>query len=162
MRRGLCIDRQTINRSMASIGADVNRPMECPPMRKPKQRKPLNDLSRSLTALDVNHTLIAVIEMGLKSWLVAGIIPGVERPFEESPAQRERIAGLARSVAKGSREGWAQDQADHGGVRGRPRRLLAGAMAQRARHRGPRHSCIERGGVAGAPVPRPTGSIPSS
>jgi len=50
-----------------------------PPMRKPKQRKPLNDLSRSLTTLDVNHTLIAVIELSQKSWLVAGIIPGVER-----------------------------------------------------------------------------------
>jgi transposase len=48
-------------------------------MRKPKQRKPLNDLSRSLTALDANHTLIAVIEMSQKSWLVAGIVPGVER-----------------------------------------------------------------------------------
>jgi transposase len=42
-------------------------------------RKPLNDLSRSLTLLDVNHTLIAVIEMSEKSWLVAGIVPGVER-----------------------------------------------------------------------------------
>jgi transposase len=50
-----------------------------PPMRKPKQRKPLNDLSRSLTTLDADHTLIAVIEMGQKSWLVAGIVPGVER-----------------------------------------------------------------------------------
>jgi len=48
-------------------------------MRKPEQRKPLNDLSRSLTLLDVNHTLIAVIEMSEKSWLVAGIVPGVER-----------------------------------------------------------------------------------
>ena len=48
-------------------------------MRKPKQRKPLNDLSRCLTTLDANHTLIAVIEMGQKSWLVAGIVPGVER-----------------------------------------------------------------------------------
>ena len=47
-------------------------------MRKPKQRKP-NDLSRSLTALDMDHTLIAVIEMSLSSWLVAGIVPGVER-----------------------------------------------------------------------------------
>jgi len=27
-------------------------------MRKPKKQKPLNDLSRSLTPLDVNHTLI--------------------------------------------------------------------------------------------------------
>jgi len=31
-------------------------------MRKPKKQKPLNDLSRSLTPLDVNHTLIAVID----------------------------------------------------------------------------------------------------
>jgi hypothetical protein len=46
MRRGNCIGRQTVNRAMASIGADANRPME-PPMRKPKERKPLNDLRRS-------------------------------------------------------------------------------------------------------------------
>ena len=44
----------------------------------PRQRKP-NDLSRSLTALDVNTTLIAVVELSLSSWLVAGIVPGVER-----------------------------------------------------------------------------------
>ena len=48
-------------------------------MCEPKQRKPLNDLSRSLTTLDAHHTLIAVIEMSQKSWLVAGIVPGVER-----------------------------------------------------------------------------------
>ena len=39
----------------------------------------LNDLSRSLTALEPDSTLIAVIEMSLSSWLVAGIVPGVER-----------------------------------------------------------------------------------
>jgi transposase len=38
-----------------------------------------NDLSRSLTALDENSTLIAVIEMSQTSWLVAGIVPGVDR-----------------------------------------------------------------------------------
>jgi hypothetical protein len=33
-------------------------------MRKPKkQKKPLNDLSRSLTPFDPNHSLIAVIEL---------------------------------------------------------------------------------------------------
>jgi transposase len=47
-------------------------------MRKPK-RKPLNDLSRSLTPFDPNQTLTAVIEMSKKSWLIAGVIPGVER-----------------------------------------------------------------------------------
>jgi len=39
----------------------------------------LNDLSRSLTALEPDGTLIAVIEMSLSSWLVAGIVPGIER-----------------------------------------------------------------------------------
>jgi len=42
-------------------------------------RKPRNDLSRSLITLDVSHTLVVVIEMSQKSWLVAGIVPGVER-----------------------------------------------------------------------------------
>ena len=35
--------------------------------------------SRSLIALDMNTTLIAVVELSLSSWLVAGIVPGVER-----------------------------------------------------------------------------------
>src|ERR1700723_4304566 len=39
----------------------------------------LNDLSRSLVILEQGATLIAVIEMGQSSWLVAGIVPGVER-----------------------------------------------------------------------------------
>src|ERR1700739_2046676 len=39
----------------------------------------LNDLSRCLTPLEPDGTLIAVIEMSLSSWLVAGIVPGVER-----------------------------------------------------------------------------------
>jgi len=46
-------------------------------MEHPMQK--LNDLSRSLTALKPDGTLIAVIEMSLSSWLVAGIVPGVER-----------------------------------------------------------------------------------
>ncbi|WP_409192600.1 IS110 family transposase [Bradyrhizobium sp. RDM4] len=39
----------------------------------------LNDLSRSLAPLKPDGTLIAVIEMSLSSWLVAGIVPGLER-----------------------------------------------------------------------------------
>ena len=41
-------------------------------------RKP-NDLSRSLTVLKEDMTLIAVIEMSQSSWLIAGIVPGIER-----------------------------------------------------------------------------------
>src|SRR2546429_4679791 len=46
-------------------------------MEHPMQK--LNDLSRSLTSLEPAGTLIAVIEMSLSSWLVAGIVPGIER-----------------------------------------------------------------------------------
>jgi transposase len=65
-------------------------------MRKPKkQQKPLNDLSRSLTSFDPNHTLMAVIEMGKKSWLVAGIIPGVERqPLKKLAADEQELLKL--------------------------------------------------------------------
>jgi transposase len=77
-----------------------------PPMRKQNQRRPHNDLSRSLKPLSLNHTLIAVIELSQKSWLVAGIIPGVERqPFEEVRVQRGRTIELDRSMAEGSEEG---------------------------------------------------------
>ena len=38
-----------------------------------------NDMSRSLAAFDQDSTLIAVIELSKESWLVAGLIPGVER-----------------------------------------------------------------------------------
>jgi transposase len=38
-----------------------------------------NDMSRSLTAFNEVSTLTAVVEMGWSSWLVAGLIPGVER-----------------------------------------------------------------------------------
>jgi len=38
-----------------------------------------NDLSRSLTALDLDSRLIAVIEMSRLNWLVGAIIAGVER-----------------------------------------------------------------------------------
>jgi len=77
-------------------------------MRKPKkQQKPLNDLSRSLTPFDPNQTLIAVIEMGKKSWLVAGIIPGVERqPLKKlAPDEDELLKLLERWRAEAEKAG---------------------------------------------------------
>jgi transposase len=54
-----------------------------------------NDLSRSLVALDQDSTIIAVVEMSQSSWLVAGMLPGIERQprnkFEPSP---ERLLAL--------------------------------------------------------------------
>ena len=38
-----------------------------------------NGLNKCLTAFDQDNTLVAVVEMSQSSWLVAGIVPGVER-----------------------------------------------------------------------------------
>src|SRR5260370_42646791 len=43
------------------------------PMQKP------NDLNQSRIVLKQDSTVIAVIEMSLSSWLVAGIVSGIER-----------------------------------------------------------------------------------
>jgi len=54
-----------------------------------------NDLSRSLFALEQDATLIAVIEMGQASWLVAGIVPGIERqPLKKLAADQEGLLQL--------------------------------------------------------------------
>src|SRR5437879_13134031 len=54
-----------------------------------------NDLSRSLVALDQNNTIIAVIEMSHSSWLVAGMLPGIERqPRKKLEPRPERLLGL--------------------------------------------------------------------
>ena len=62
-------------------------------MERPMQK--LNDLSRSLTSLEPDGTLIAVIEMSLSSWLVAGIVPGVERhPLKKIAADESALLKL--------------------------------------------------------------------
>jgi transposase len=66
-----------------------------------------NDLSRSLVALDQNSTIIAVIEMSQSSWLVAGMLPGIERqPRKKLEPSPERLLGLLH--------GW-QDEAVRAG-----------------------------------------------
>jgi hypothetical protein len=39
----------------------------------------INDLSRSLAAFDPISTRVVVVEMSKASWLVSGVVPGVER-----------------------------------------------------------------------------------
>ena len=54
-----------------------------------------NDLSRCLTALDQDSTLIAVIEMSQSSWLVAAIVPGIERhPAKKLDPDPAALLGL--------------------------------------------------------------------
>src|SRR5438034_10716411 len=54
-----------------------------------------NDLSRSLVALDQDSTIIAVIEMSQSSWLVGGVLPGIERqPCKKLEPSPEQLLGL--------------------------------------------------------------------
>ena len=54
-----------------------------------------NDLSRSLVALDQNSTIIAVVEMSQSSWLVGGVLPGIERqPRKKLEPNPERLLAL--------------------------------------------------------------------
>jgi len=98
----------------------------------------LNDLSRSLAVLEPDVTLIAVIEMSLSSWLVAGIVPGVER-------QSLKKLSVDESALLKLLQRW-REEAEKGG-----RRIeRIGTLAQGAQHRGSRHSRRECGGVARA------------
>jgi transposase len=55
----------------------------------------LNDLSRSLVALDQDSTLIAVVELSQSSWLVAGLVPGVTRqPLKKLAPDQEGLLKL--------------------------------------------------------------------
>ncbi len=66
-----------------------------------------NDLSRSLTSLEQDSTIIAVIEMSQSSWLVAGIVPGIERhPLKKlEPSEEELVRLLTRWRAEATKKG---------------------------------------------------------
>src|SRR6516162_11178309 len=77
-----------------------NRPMECL-MPQP------NDLGRSPVALDQDSTLVGVIEMGQASWLVAAIVPGLNRhPLKKIAADAEQLLQVLRR--------WKQEAATAG------------------------------------------------
>ena len=71
-----------------------------------------NDLSRCLVALEQDATLIAAIELSQASWLVAGMVPGVERqPVKKIEADevvllrllgrwRDEATGAGRTIAR--------------------------------------------------------------
>src|SRR4029077_18511146 len=70
--------------------------MECPdaPAERPRL-SPGQALSRSLVALDQDSTIIAVVEMSQSSWLVAGMLPGIERqPRKKLEPSAERLLAL--------------------------------------------------------------------
>jgi transposase len=59
-----------------------------PPIRK-------NDLSKSLVAFDQDSTLVAVVELSLKRWVVAGLVPGIARePLKKLEADADALLKL--------------------------------------------------------------------
>ena len=119
-----------------------------------------NDLSRSLAALDQDSTIIAVVELSQSSWLVAGVLPGIERqPQKKLEPSAERLLGLLHR--------W-RDEAVRAGNKitrialafeaGRDGFWLARWLAARGIE-GSRDPCLEcRGSIAER---KPTGSAPS-
>src|SRR5882757_10326836 len=64
------------------------------PAERPRP-SPGQALSRSLVALDQDSTVIAVVEMSQSSWLVGGVLPGIERqPRKKLEPSAERLLGL--------------------------------------------------------------------
>ena len=56
------------------------------------------DATRSLAAFDQDTTLVVVVEMSLSKWLVAAIVPGVERrPLKKLDADPEALLKLLHS-----------------------------------------------------------------
>jgi transposase len=66
-----------------------------------------NDLSRSLAPFVQGNTLVAVIELSLSSWLVAGLVPGVARqPMKKlEPSAAELLRLLQRWREEAARVG---------------------------------------------------------
>src|SRR6202163_190615 len=76
--------------------SSLHEPMECRDASAERPRPaPGQALSRSLVALDQNSTIIAVIEMSQSSWLVAGVLPGIERqPRKKLEPSPERLLAV--------------------------------------------------------------------
>jgi transposase len=54
-----------------------------------------DDLSRCFTAFEQDSTLVCVVEMSASSWVVAGLLPGVERrPLKKISADAEELTAL--------------------------------------------------------------------
>src|SRR6266446_931112 len=89
-----------------------------------------NDLSRSLVALDQDSTIIAVVEMSQSSWLVAGMLPGIERqPRKKLEPSAERLLGLLHRWRDEAVKAGRQITRIALALRSWSRRLLVGALA---------------------------------
>src|ERR1700690_4636896 len=77
------------------------------------------DLSKSLTALDQDSTLIVVIEMSQSSWLVAARAPGLARdPLKKLPPDPEQLFKLIERWREESRRAGRVGRRGCGALRG--------------------------------------------
>ena len=64
----------------------------------------IDDLSRSIAVFDQDRTLLVVVEMSQSSWLVAGMVPGLERrplkKLDPDPAALVKLIERWRSEAE--------------------------------------------------------------
>jgi transposase len=61
-------------------------------MERPMKR---NDLSRSLVAFDQVSTMVSVVELSFRTWLVAGLVPGLSRqPLKKLGADAQALLTL--------------------------------------------------------------------
>src|SRR3954471_15450201 len=97
----------SLSRCYGADGGEMSpSSLEATPMERPMAQQ-LDDLSRSLTALEQDSTIIAVIEMSQASWLVAGIVPGIERhPLKKlEPSEVDLLRLLMRWRAEATQNG---------------------------------------------------------
>src|SRR3954469_942299 len=99
--------RSRASRCYGADGGEMSpSSLEATPMERPMPQQ-LDDLSRSLTPLEQDSTVVAVIEMSQASWLVAGIVPGIERhPLKKlEPSEVELLRLLMRWRAEATQKG---------------------------------------------------------
>ena len=112
-------------------------------------QKPHDNSKASPAAFTQDNTLVAVIELSLSSWLVAGLIPGVSRePLKKLEPNPEDLLKLLH--------GWRDEAIKAGRLitriavayeTGRDSFWLAGSLAAGTRHRCACHPRQQRGRI---------------
>ena len=93
------------------------------PMERPMKR---NDLSQSLVAFDQASRIVSVVEFGLRTWLVAGLAPGLTRlPLKKLGADAQALLTLLRRWQGEATKAGSTINRICRRIRGGPRRLLA-------------------------------------
>src|SRR5262245_16848805 len=75
----------------------MDRRFQQPPKEKAPMLQPKNDLRKSLIPFEQQKTVLAVVELSLRTWLVGGIVPGVHRePLKKLAADENALLRLVQ------------------------------------------------------------------